>query len=171
MPLVCRVPAEVFLWHEKSVRSYGAAPVVEADHIRPYCEGGRHELQNGILLRSDLRRLFDLGYVTIDPDERRVLVSTRIREEFENGRDYYRLNGALVATPRERISKISAIIPNRCSGNLAPPYHGFSEPPWPGRLSSRYFRSSMPKPRATFAFLMKRTLWCICPRTGVKSRA
>jgi len=76
-------------------------PVLEAAHIRPYSDGGPHELQNGLLLRSDLHRLFDLGYLTIHPDERRVLVSSRIKEEFENGRDYYRLEGQKVMVPRD----------------------------------------------------------------------
>ena len=34
----------------------------------------------------------DQGYFTITPDHH-VLVSKRIREEFENGRDYYALDG------------------------------------------------------------------------------
>lgn len=73
-------------------------PVLQAAHIRPYSEGGEHELSNGLLLRSDLHTLFDLGYVSVEPDERRIMVSKRIREEFENGRDYYKLNGEPLAT-------------------------------------------------------------------------
>jgi putative restriction endonuclease len=45
-----------------------------------------------LLLRSDLHILFDRGYITVDPDYR-VLVSQRIREEFENGREYYAHHG------------------------------------------------------------------------------
>lgn len=74
-------------------------PVLEAAHIKPYSEGGIHDLPNGLLLRSDLHRLFDLGYMTVDPDERRLLVSRRIREEFQNGRDYYALHGRELAAP------------------------------------------------------------------------
>jgi putative restriction endonuclease len=29
----------------------------------------------------------------VDPKDRRIAVSKRIREEFENGRDYYKLEG------------------------------------------------------------------------------
>jgi hypothetical protein len=36
-------------------------PVLEAAHVRPYAEGGRHEVANGILLRSDLHTLFVPG--------------------------------------------------------------------------------------------------------------
>jgi putative restriction endonuclease len=74
-------------------------PVLEAAHIRPYSKGGEHALANGILLRSDLHRLFDKGYITVEPDERRILVSRRIREEFENGREYYALHGKYIAHP------------------------------------------------------------------------
>ncbi len=40
----------------------------------------------------------DRGYVTVTA-ERRFLVSRRIREEFENGREYYKLDGASVRQP------------------------------------------------------------------------
>jgi putative restriction endonuclease len=74
-------------------------PVLEAAHIRPYSLGGEHELSNGLLLRSDLHKLFDLGYVTVDPDDHKIVVSKRIREEYENGRHYYALHGNAIATP------------------------------------------------------------------------
>ena len=75
-------------------------PVLQAAHIRPYAVGGEHALSNGLLLRSDLHTLFDLGYITVDPDEKKIIVSNRIREEFENGRDYYKLNGQPLIEPR-----------------------------------------------------------------------
>lgn len=74
-------------------------PVLEAAHIKPFARGGEHSLTNGLLLRSDLHILFDRGYLTIDPDDRRVVVSGRIREEFENGRHYYALHGNPTAQP------------------------------------------------------------------------
>jgi putative restriction endonuclease len=49
-------------------------------------------VSNGILLRSDLHKLFDLGYVTVTP-ELRLEVSGRLREDWENGRDYYAHHG------------------------------------------------------------------------------
>jgi len=73
-------------------------PVLEASHIRPYADGGQHEVTNGLLLRSDLHTLFDRGYVTISP-EHRLEVSRRIREEFENGRDYYAFSGRQIRLP------------------------------------------------------------------------
>ncbi len=62
-------------------------PVLEAAHIKPYAETGPHLISNGLLLRSDLHILFDDGYVTVTEDLR-VEVSRRIKEEFENGREY-----------------------------------------------------------------------------------
>jgi putative restriction endonuclease len=67
-------------------------PALEAAHIQAYADSGPHLASNGLLLRSDLHRLFDEHYLTITPDLR-VAVSRRIREEFENGREYYRLHG------------------------------------------------------------------------------
>jgi putative restriction endonuclease len=67
-------------------------PVLEAAHIKPYGEGGPHSVNNGLLLRSDLHRLFDRGYITVTP-EYKIEVSRRLKEEFENGRSYYPYHG------------------------------------------------------------------------------
>lgn len=67
-------------------------PVLQAAHIKPFAKSGPHRIDNGLLLRSDLHTLFDRGYVTVTP-EHRIEVSRRIREEFENGRDYYVFHG------------------------------------------------------------------------------
>ncbi len=67
-------------------------PVLEAAHIKPFARSGPHRVNNGLLLRSDLHILFDRGYVTVTP-KHRIEVSRRIREEFENGRDYYVFHG------------------------------------------------------------------------------
>lgn len=77
-------------------------PVLEAAHIKPFARSGPHRVDNGLLLRSDLHTLFDRGYVTVTP-EHRIEVSRRIREEFENGRDYYGLQGQrLRSLPRRQ---------------------------------------------------------------------
>lgn len=61
----------------------------------------RHEVSNGLLLRADLHKLFDEGYLTVDPKKRGIVVSKRIREEFENGKDYYGLEGRVLREPVE----------------------------------------------------------------------
>ena len=67
-------------------------PVLEAAHIKPFASFGPNIVKNGILLRSDLHKLFDLGYITVTP-ELRLEVSTQLREDWENGRDYYAHHG------------------------------------------------------------------------------
>lgn len=79
-------------------------PVLEAVHIVPVTKGGLHRPDNGLLLRSDIHRLFDRGYVTIQPDGT-FLVSKRLKEEWHNGRVYYELGGAAIRLP--------AIVSNR----------------------------------------------------------
>jgi putative restriction endonuclease len=76
-------------------------PVLEAAHIKPYSMVQRHDISNGLLLRSDLHKLFDEGYLSVDPKERRVLVSRKIREEFENGKDYYKFEGQFLREPTD----------------------------------------------------------------------
>ena len=79
-------------------------PALEAAHIRPYGDGGAHETSNGLLLRRDIHSLFDAGYVTVTPDLH-FEVSDRIKEEFENGRDYYALHGHPIHVPGEAAHK------------------------------------------------------------------
>jgi putative restriction endonuclease len=43
--------------------------------------------------------LFDRGYLTVDPVKRQVVVSRRIKDEFENGKDYYKLEGTEIREP------------------------------------------------------------------------
>jgi len=74
-------------------------PVLEAAHIRPWGAGGPHLVSNGLLLRADVHRLFDAGYVTVTPDLR-FEVSPRLKEEFENGKVYYEAHGRPIAAPR-----------------------------------------------------------------------
>jgi hypothetical protein len=73
--------------------------VLEAAHIKPYAVVQRHEISNGLLMRSDLHRLFDGGYMTLDPGDRRVVVSKRIRAEFKNNKEYFKPEGQLVREP------------------------------------------------------------------------
>jgi len=71
-------------------------PVLEAAHIKPYSEEGPHRVNNGLLLRSDLHKLFDLGYVTVTP-QMTVEVSQRLRQDWSNGREYYAFHGKVLS--------------------------------------------------------------------------
>jgi len=77
-----------------------ALPVLDAAHIRPVSQGGRHQVQNGILMRTDIHRLFDRGYVTVTPDYC-FRVSRRIKEDFDNGEPYYALQGRNIWLPKQ----------------------------------------------------------------------
>ncbi|WP_163111010.1 HNH endonuclease, partial [Acinetobacter baumannii] len=66
-------------------------PILDAAHIKPWSDGGENRPGNGLLLRTDVHRLFDLGYVTVNHD-REFEVSPRLREDYENGKDYYALH-------------------------------------------------------------------------------
>jgi putative restriction endonuclease len=50
-------------------------------------------------LRTDIHRLFDLGYVTVDED-RRFVVSRRLKADFDNGKHYYDLEGTKLRLPQ-----------------------------------------------------------------------
>ena len=74
-------------------------PILDAAHIRSYGEGGEHDPANGLLLRTDIHRLFDLGYVTVS-DDHRFEVSHRLKADFDNGRHYYDLHGLSIRSPQ-----------------------------------------------------------------------
>lgn len=75
-----------------------SGPVLEAAHIKPYASGGEHRIDNGILFRRDLHRLYDRGYVTVTP-EYVFQVGERLRDEYKNGKSYYSLSGKQIAYP------------------------------------------------------------------------
>ena len=75
-------------------------PILDAAHIRSYADGGAHEISNGLLLRTDIHKLFDLGYVTVSEDGR-FEVSRRLKEDFQNGKHYYAHHGQQIWQPRD----------------------------------------------------------------------
>jgi putative restriction endonuclease len=87
-----------------SVTNERTLPALEAAHIRDYRDVQEHTIKNGILLRADIHKLFDAGYVTVTPDFH-FSVSRRIKEEFENGRDYYKLDGTVIRLPKDVVNQ------------------------------------------------------------------
>jgi hypothetical protein len=69
----------------------GGAPVrvLEAGHLYSYAELGVHHAHGGLLLRRDIHRLFDDGWLAVDPGRLRIDVSDAL-EAFPQ---YARLNG------------------------------------------------------------------------------
>lgn len=93
-------------------------PVLEAAHIKPYAVSGPHFISNGLLLRSDIHKLFDNGYITITNDLK-VEVSKRIKEEYENGREYYQYHGkSLVILPQRELDRPSENYINWHNANI-----------------------------------------------------
>lgn len=82
-------------------------PALEAAHIKPYAESGPHLVQNGVLLRADIHKLFDKGYLTIAPDYR-VEVSKRVKEDFGNGRIYYDYHGQKLCVLPNNVEELPA---------------------------------------------------------------
>ncbi|HEY1045623.1 MAG TPA: HNH endonuclease [Daejeonella sp.] len=88
-----------------SISGEKTLPVLDAAHIKPYNEQGPHNISNGILLRSDMHKLFDTGYITITKDYK-VEISKAIKEEFENRREYYQYHGKeLLYLPGKEVDK------------------------------------------------------------------
>ena len=78
-------------------------PILDAAHIRSYAAGGEHEMSNGMLLRTDIHKLLDRGYVTITEDLR-FAVSARLKADFDNGAHYYAMQGRELARPKPGFS-------------------------------------------------------------------
>lgn len=74
------------------------SPTLQAAHIRPVSENGRHSVDNGLLLRSDVHTLFDSGYLGVD-ERYRLHVSRRLRSDFGNGQEFYDRKGVEIWTP------------------------------------------------------------------------
>ena len=81
-----------------------ALPVLEAAHIKPVSEGGFHRIDNGLLLRSDIHKLFDVGYVGVAPDYR-FLASRKLKNDFDNGEEYLKLHGTKLWLPSRPVDR------------------------------------------------------------------
>ena len=75
-----------------------AVPVLDAAHIQPYLGPASNHIQNGLALRTDLHRLYDKGYLAVS-DDMRLEVSRRLKDEFDNGKRYYEMQGARLVLP------------------------------------------------------------------------
>jgi hypothetical protein len=54
--------------HRCAVTDYGPDNVLEAAHIEPHAKSGINQIDNGLLLRSDIHDLFDDNLIGINPD-------------------------------------------------------------------------------------------------------
>ena len=81
-----------------AVTTEHSLPALDAAHIKPFAEDGPHTVSNGLLLRADLHRLFDQGYLTVTPDLK-LRVSGRLKIDYQNGHSYYPLDGRYIQLP------------------------------------------------------------------------
>src|SRR5207245_9204033 len=91
-------------FRRKLLRAYGGrcaicgcdcADALEAAHIRAYGGDETNHIQNGLLLRSDLHTLFDLGSIGIEPQTRKIIVAKSLL-----GTVYEKLNGRKMRLPK-----------------------------------------------------------------------
>lgn len=60
----------------------GAVASLEAAHVMPFAAGGSDTTDNGMLLRADLHRLFDLGFIAISPKSGRIWLHKTCAEDY-----------------------------------------------------------------------------------------
>ena len=70
--------------------------VLEACRIQDYKNDESNHPQNGILLRTDLHRLFDKGLLMFD-DNYKVVISNEIKSEY-----YRQFNGLQIRLPKKK---------------------------------------------------------------------
>jgi hypothetical protein len=71
-----------------------ATEALEAAHIVPYMGDDTNHPSNGLLLRSDIHTLFDMGRLTIDPETLEMLLSPELE-----GTAYASLKGRRISLP------------------------------------------------------------------------
>jgi putative restriction endonuclease len=86
--------------HRCAVTGCDCPDALEAAHIIPYRGENTNHIQNGILLRSDIHTLFDLGKIGINPVTHKVIISDSLSETVYAG-----LEGKKLRLPSELGSK------------------------------------------------------------------
>jgi len=87
-----------------AVTEYDAVEALEAAHIVPYRGPVTNHAQNGLLLRSDLHSLFDLGLLAVHEDSMKVVLAPDLRST-----KYAAYEGTRVFTPTSNLLQPSRI--------------------------------------------------------------
>lgn len=77
-----------------AVSGCSISAVLEAAHISPYRGTHTNHINNGILLRTDLHTLFDLGLLRIEPGTYIVSIASALRNS-----EYYQFHGKRLRLP------------------------------------------------------------------------
>ncbi|MDT0330022.1 HNH endonuclease [Nocardiopsis lambiniae] len=85
-----------------AVTGLALPPALEAAHIHPVADGGLHRLDNGLLLRADLHKLFDAGYIAVSPD-----FTVRVSPRLHTGaaEEYTALEGIKIRLPENKADR------------------------------------------------------------------
>jgi hypothetical protein len=67
-----------------AITGISVADTLQAAHIRPYNGPQTNHPANGIALRSDIHRLFDLGKIRINPEDYHIILHQDIESEYRN---------------------------------------------------------------------------------------
>jgi hypothetical protein len=84
--------------HRCAVTGCEVVEVLEAAHVVPYLGPETNHVGNGLLLRSDIHTLFDLGLMALNPTDYRVLVSKNLK-----GSCYDSFAGQLIRLPADQV--------------------------------------------------------------------
>lgn len=99
-------------FRRKLVKAYGSrcafsgcevGEILDAAHIVPYWGADTNHIQNGLLLRSDLHTLFDLGLLGVDTSDMTIVVSPDLQNS-----EYAAFAGKRIAVPSDAASHPSA---------------------------------------------------------------
>lgn len=85
-----------------AISGYDVKEALEAAHIFRYFGKETNVVINGLLLRSDLHTLYDLGLLAIDPVEMTVLLAPSLM-----GSDYKSFAGTLIRLPANEVERPS----------------------------------------------------------------
>jgi hypothetical protein len=86
-----------------AISNCGVSELLDAAHIYPYKGSETNDVRNGILLRTDLHTLFDLGLISVDPATWTVVVAKRLAET-----NYGQFHGRKFRQPQDSDSRPSA---------------------------------------------------------------
>jgi predicted restriction endonuclease len=76
-----------------------ARDALEAAHIRPYSGPGGNVIRNGLLLRTDIHKLFDRYLLAIEPQTRKIALSLVLSETYYKKSAGRRINEPLEGWP------------------------------------------------------------------------
>lgn len=111
IPVSLRLRRGQQAFRKKLLRIYGnrcaitgckVAALLEAAHVKTYADDGAYAAKNGLILRSDLHTLFDVGLLSIDPVTWSVHIDAAVMDK-----EYRKLNGRKVFVPSDRRHRLS----------------------------------------------------------------